>query len=138
VGKHNVTYSRYADDLTFSSLSFARLLRIRKFVERILIEEGFNLNTAKTRFMGRSTRREVTGLVVGENSVGIGRQEKRILRVKIYQLLKGKIKEEDKPQRFNHINGWLSFLSHIDKDGVRMLKRYAESLNLQHGLKFTT
>ena len=88
--------------------------------------------------MGRSTRREVAGLVVGENSVGIGRQEKRILRVKIYQLLKGKIKEEDKPQRINHINGWLSFLSHIDKDGVRMLKRYAESLNLQHGLKFIT
>ena len=138
VGKHNVTYSRYADDLTFSSLSFARLLRIRKFVEHILNEEGFNLNTAKTRFMGRSTRREVTGLVVGENSVGIGRQEKRILRVKIYQLLRGKIEEEDKPQRINHINGWLSFLSHIDKDGVGMLKRCAESLNLQHGLRFPT
>ena len=135
--KNNVTYSRYADDLTFSSLSFARLLRIRKFVERILIEEGFNLNTAKTRFMGRSTRREVTGLSLEKIPLVLV-DRNREFAVKIYQLLKGKIKEEDKPQRINHINGWLSFLSNIDKDGVSMLKRYAESLNLQHGLKFIT
>jgi len=136
VGKHNVTYTRYADDLTFSSLSFARLLRIRTFVKRILREEGFSLNKAKTRFMGRRTRREVTGLVIGENSIGIGRQKKRILRVKIFQLLKNKVKEEDKPQLINHINGWLSFLAHIDKEGVKMLERYACSLNKKHGLRF--
>ena len=136
VGKHNVTYTRYADDLTFSSLSFVRLLRIRKFIERILREEGFNLNKGKTRFMGKRTRREVTGLVLGENSVGIGKQKKRILRVKIFQLLRNKVKEEDKPQQINHINGWLSFLAHIDKGGVRMLERYACSLNKKHGLRF--
>jgi len=138
VGKHNVTYTRYADDLTFSSLSFMRLLRIKKFIERILSEEGFNLNKEKTRFMGKRVRREVTGLVLGENTVGVGRQKKRILRVKIFQLLRDKINEENKAKQINHINGWLSFLAHIDKEGVRMLERYACSLDKTHGLRFPT
>ena len=136
VGKHNVTYTRYADDFTFSSLSFLRLLRIKKFVERIIYEEGFTLNDRKTRFMGKSTRKKVTGLIISDEGVGIGKKEKRVLRAKIYQLLRNKVKEEDKPKLVRHINGWLAFLLHIDERGVRGLERYAISFNNAHGLIF--
>jgi len=136
VGKHNVTYTRYADDLTFSSLSFPRLMRIKKFVERIIHEEGFTLNNDKTRFMGRSKRKKVTGLVISDKGVGIGKTKKRALRAKIYQLLKNKVEENDKPKLVNHINGWLAFLFHIDEAGVRALERYALSLDNASGLVF--
>lgn len=60
------TYSRYADDLTFSA--DARLGRLPSLVEAIARDEGFALRHDKTRVMTRSTRQEVTGLVVNEGA----------------------------------------------------------------------
>ncbi len=69
-------YTRYADDLAFSGdADFANCLgRFRKAVEAILDEEGFSLNTAKTRIMPRGARQRVTGIVVNEHC-NIGRDE---------------------------------------------------------------
>lgn len=62
-------YTRYADDLAFSgNVAFAGGIdRFRRAIETILHEEGFALNTAKTRIMPRSTRQRVTGIVVNEH-----------------------------------------------------------------------
>ena len=60
------TYTRYADDLTFSGDHELRRtqLRLRKWVIRVVTEEGFTLNAAKTRVKSQSDRQTVTGLVV--------------------------------------------------------------------------
>ncbi len=62
----NATYSRYADDLVFSGeralLSGAQRFHIQ--VAAIALEEGFRLNTRKTRFMGAAQRQKITGLVI--------------------------------------------------------------------------
>ena len=55
-----VTYTRYADDLVFSTDRNLRRLR----VEAIARDEGFRVNAAKTRVMGRGSRQTVTGVVV--------------------------------------------------------------------------
>lgn len=58
-------YSRYADDLTFSSsdrIEAAFLGSVQAAVER----EGFNLKPEKTRFSGMEGRMEVTGVVINE------------------------------------------------------------------------
>jgi hypothetical protein len=55
-----LTYTRYADDLVFSTDRNLRTLG----VERIARDEGFRLNAAKTRVMGRGSRQTVTGVVV--------------------------------------------------------------------------
>jgi hypothetical protein len=52
-------YTRYADDLVFSS---DRFLRLR--IDAIAREEGFRVNAAKTRVMGSGGRQTVTGVVV--------------------------------------------------------------------------
>ncbi len=59
-------YSRYADDLVFSGgATFARAAnRFHVQVAVIAIEEGFNVNTRKTRLMRQGTRQQVTGVVV--------------------------------------------------------------------------
>lgn len=58
-------YSRYADDLTFSGprRGMAALLDL---AGKLIAEEGFTVNPAKTRVMHRSQRQLVTGIVVNQ------------------------------------------------------------------------
>jgi len=62
------TYTRYADDLTFSGDEpFKRgLSRFVPLVRRIVKDEGFRLNDRKLRFARSGYRQEVTGVVVNE------------------------------------------------------------------------
>lgn len=63
--KQNVTYSRYADDLTFSSnKEFTN--EILATIEEIITDEGFALNFEKVRLQDIYKRQEVTGLTVNE------------------------------------------------------------------------
>jgi retron-type reverse transcriptase len=58
-------YSRYADDLTFSSSEFIAPEFLVQ-VDSKIREAGFELKAAKTRYAGTGGRREVTGLISGE------------------------------------------------------------------------
>lgn len=60
------TYTRYADDLTFSSIDGIDPRRLERAVAGIAEDEGFRLNLAKTRVRGAGARQLVTGLVVNE------------------------------------------------------------------------
>lgn len=68
--RFGLTYTRYADDITFSSMhnvyqddsEFIAELR------RIITRQGFRINEKKTRLQRRSERQEVTGLVVNEHT----------------------------------------------------------------------
>ncbi len=80
--KLGFTYTRYADDMTFSgdakpkSRDVARLLwQLRKIAEA----EGFAFNDTKTRIMGSGTRQDVTGLVVNQRPA-VARSERRRFR----------------------------------------------------------
>ena len=59
-------YSRYADDITFSSMHnvYQEGSEFRTEVERIISDQGFTLNPAKTRLLKKGRRQEVTGLTV--------------------------------------------------------------------------
>ncbi|KAF0178471.1 MAG: RNA-directed DNA polymerase domain-containing protein [Limisphaerales bacterium] len=84
--KRGLAYTRYADDLTFSGeFDRAAAQQFRQVASRIISEEGFTVNTAKTRLMGRGARQSVTGVVV--NSVlGLSRQRRRQLRAMAHRL----------------------------------------------------
>ena len=59
-------YSRYADDMTFSSMHnvYQEGSIFRKEIEKIISEQGFTLNEKKTRLLKIGCRQEVTGLTV--------------------------------------------------------------------------
>ena len=63
------TYSRYADDLVFSGgRDCARVAeRFHIQVAAIALEEGFRVNTRKTRVMREGKRQQVTGVVVNSH-----------------------------------------------------------------------
>jgi retron-type reverse transcriptase len=84
--KHGLNYTRYADDLSFSGgMDRVAAGKFRAIVTRIVSEEGFVINTEKTRLMGQGNRQMVTGVVVNQ-TLGLSRQERRRFRAAMHQL----------------------------------------------------
>lgn len=81
-----VTYTRYADDLTFSGdFSGDKLL---KCVSDIITDEGFVVNAKKTRFSAIAGKRIVTGISIAGNEVKIPLSYKRKLRQELHFLMR--------------------------------------------------
>ena len=61
-------YTRYADDITFSSMHYVYSKNgdFWKELTRLITEQGFTINEAKTRLQKRGARQEVTGIIVSE------------------------------------------------------------------------
>ena len=61
-------YSRYADDMTFSSMHnvYQEGSDFRNEIKRVIEEQGFTMNDNKTRLYRNGQRQEVTGLTVNE------------------------------------------------------------------------
>ena len=76
-GDHGLTYTRYADDMTFSGESLPDDLENR--IAEIAIRIGYRLAKAKTKRMGRHQCQKVTGLVVNDG-VKLPRAQRRRLR----------------------------------------------------------
>lgn len=65
VKTHQITYTRYADDLTFSSdVPFQN--GFLSHLDSIIKEEGFTINMEKVRLQLKNSRQEVTGITVNE------------------------------------------------------------------------
>lgn len=80
-----ITYSRYADDLYFSSNDEINVDEI----ERIVNQNTFKLNHSKTKVMKRGQPQYVTGLTVfDKEQARISRKIKRNLRLEIYHISK--------------------------------------------------
>lgn len=74
---HAIRYSRYADDLTFSSQHWIDS-KFFSYVDSLIRKEGFEVNRKKTRFAGPQDRMEVTGIVVNEKIQPPRRWRKRV------------------------------------------------------------
>ena len=83
------TYTRYADDLTFSGdASLSRgARRLEKMVGDIARDEGFSLNRKKTWVMGRGARQRVTGIVVNQG-VSVARDEADAIKATLHNCAK--------------------------------------------------
>ena len=83
--KYNLRYSRYADDMTFSSMHSVLSTKGDVFAEilKTIEGQGFVVNPAKTRLQKRGDRQEVTGLVIS-NKVNTTRQYIREIDLILY------------------------------------------------------
>lgn len=79
----NINYTRYADDLSFSSMDNIE----SDTLEKIITKYGFTLNTEKTRIYKRGRSQYVTGLTVADKTMPrIPRRIKKNLRAAIYYI----------------------------------------------------
>lgn len=79
--KYGLHYSRYADDMTFSSMHnvYQPNSDFRNDIQRVISEEHFKMNEKKTRLLKNDERQEVTGITVNEK-VNVARKYIRDLR----------------------------------------------------------
>lgn len=84
--KLGFTYTRYADDLTFSG-DPDRVNALLGAVHAIVEDEGFKVNTKKTHIMRRAGRQEVTGIVVNDK-LGVPRRFVHRWRAVLFQVAK--------------------------------------------------
>jgi len=129
VGKKGITYTRYADDMTFSAMSPNKLIKILTTIEKIIKDEDFTLNEEKTRFAGVSNVKKVTGLVITDDSVGIGKKLYKKIRAKFYNFTK--ITRELTHTEINEAVGWKAYLKSVDKERWERLNSYIVKLKGQ-------
>lgn len=83
--KYDATYTRYADDLTFS---FAQLpsIAVGRFlwwVDSICQHEGFTEHPSKRKFLRANTQQRITGIVVNQD-VHVPRADRRRFRAMLH------------------------------------------------------
>jgi hypothetical protein len=68
--RFGLKYSRYADDITFSSMHnvYHPESQFLKELHRIIAEQNFHIKESKTRLQKDGYRKEVTGLLVNEKA----------------------------------------------------------------------
>lgn len=107
--KNHFTYTRYADDITFSSKRIfdrsivdyttneegKKVIFIGDKLKSLIEKSGFTINEDKTRLQQKYVRQEVTGLVVNEK-VNVNRKFIRKTRSMIYQYSIDKEKADEK------------------------------------------
>lgn len=79
--KHNLKYTRYADDITISGDS--KVFWIKDVVEKIVNSYNFEINREKTVLLKPGDRKRVTGIIVNEK-LSVPKNMVRELRKNIY------------------------------------------------------
>ena len=133
--KYRFTYSRYADDMTFSTnreLNSNKLRASKELdnflteLEEVIISSGFEINPKKTRLSNNMQRQEVTGLVVNKK-INVKREYIKNTRAMAFQLYKdGAFEIDKKPGTINQLTGRFAFIFQIDQYNNYLL--YKKSL----------
>jgi RNA-directed DNA polymerase len=116
----DVCYTRYADDLFFSTNIPNTLAivesRATDLIANCSCPAGLQINPGKTRHSSLKGRRRVTGVVLGtDRKISLGHAIKRRIRSEVYRL-----NSLDKEQRIK-LAGWLAHCRSIEPDFVNRL-----------------
>ncbi len=131
--RHGFTYTRYADDLTFSGERAAAVGKLLRSVRSILENEGFTEHQRKTKVMRRSRRQEVTGVTVNTRPT-VSRQEVRELRAILHNVAKYGLESQNRNQHPDfaaYLRGRVDFVCMVDPPRAPAL-RQALTRALQH------
>lgn len=117
--KFGWTYTRYADDLTFSAPEGHReeIARFLAKIRHICEDEGFRINLKKGRVQRKARRQLVTGVVVNQKP-GLPREEIRKIRAILHQAKKTGLEAQNKEKRPNfeaHLRGKIAYLMMVDR-----------------------
>jgi len=126
------TYTRYADDLTFSGPeSFApKARRLFSLACQIAVEEGFVVHGRKTRFMRRGARQIVTGVVVNDR-LNIKRPRYESLKATVHNCLRHGPSSQNHAGHEDfraHLSGRIAFVESIHPERGRRLRQQAAAI----------
>lgn len=112
--KNNISYSRYADDLTFSTNIRNVLFSLPKLIAKVLKENfsgALKINRGKTIFSSKAHNRHVTGITLSnDGKISLGRARKRYIKHKIHHYKLGLLDFDE----INHLKGLIAFSKFIE------------------------
>jgi RNA-directed DNA polymerase len=129
--RRNIAYTRYADDMTFSSNNRNELNCSAKTIKRIIAGCEFKINNEKTRFIGPKKQCRIIGMVknTGYPEFRIGMKKKRKMRSVIYHAIKKGDFIDSHYSSMNSINGWLSYLKSVDNESYNQIIEYIKKIS---------
>ena len=137
--EYGLTYTRYADDLTFSGDVFPKEQIIPQ-VKRIIRDEKFAPNHKKTHFMNQSSRKIITGVSVASGvKLTIPKSKKREIRKNVYFILTKGLAEHQRrigshdPAYLKRLIGMLCYWRAIEPDNTYASDSIAALKRLEKG-----
>lgn len=126
--KMDIVYTRYADDITFSTKRKDILFLVPKIVRRNLRKTvpGLSINESKTIYSSKAHNRHVTGVTITcDNRISLGRSKKRYISSLIHGFTKGELLMEE----LSYLRGVISYAYNIEPMFVsRMIRKYGGSV----------
>jgi hypothetical protein len=118
---NRITYTRYADDLTFSARRVGYLNGVEKALRNVIKEIKFpklTINEEKTVVATTKYRRVVTGLVLSDKKkVSLGRDRKRAIEAAVHHFKCGKLA----PSAQVRLSGMLAFVNSVEPEFLAKL-----------------
>ncbi|WP_318442572.1 retron St85 family RNA-directed DNA polymerase [Photobacterium leiognathi] len=120
---YNVTYTRYADDLFFSTNeknTLEKLPNIINFILDTLFKSEININHSKTKFSSKAHNRHITGITLANNcKASIGRERKRNISSQVHKYKLGLL---DNTQT-KKLQGLIGFAKNIEPEFYQKLEK---------------
>ena len=127
------SYSRYADDLTFSGdRLFSRSLpRFQEWATAILIDEGFEIRARKSCVMTASRRQTVCGIVVNERVNPDRREYKKLHAILHNCVVHGPASQnrEEHPDFAASLRGQINWIHQLNARRGRKLQEIYDRIN---------
>lgn len=121
----DLTYTRYADDLAFSGKKISR--NLPKLVEKIISEQGYQLNPTKTVLKVQDKKKIITGVSISSGIPKPPRQFVRSLRANIHYIEKnfGQLSDLNNldPLIYERILGKLNYWLQIEPNNIYAIQK---------------
>ncbi len=129
--KFGLTYSRYADDLSFS-LKDQKEVNLGRFcglIYKITKEEGFEINNSKTRFLRKNNQQKITGIILNNSELGLPRKWIKNYRAAIHNAnILLKTSKEIPKEKKNEIAGMTSWVRSVNSERYQKLINEANKI----------
>lgn len=136
--KYGFSYSRYADDMSFSfpkdyalalennGITIGNLLGV---ISKIIEEEGFCINQKKTKFLREHNQQAITGIVIQNDEIGVPKKWVKNFRSCIHHAQVKKENGERVPNDMLHkIRGMMAWLTCVNAKRYEKLIMEAKKL----------
>ena len=131
--RHDVEYSRYMDDMTFSCNNKNILNSVEHYVSELIQQFGFKLNEKKTRYISSNKQQNILGIVVNKE-VRTPKELRKKVRAMIhhYAISKGQYAPKDTDytnfDQYDEIKlrGYINYIKSVDKKTYEQLEKYCQ------------
>lgn len=135
--KFNFTYTRYADDLSFSTSkeNEKNMASLLFFLKKIIEAEGFTMHPAKTHIMRKGNMQKVTGIVVNEK-LNVQRDQLRKFRAFLHSVESHGWKDKkwgNARNLINAVDGYINFVNMVNRGKAAAFKVQLERIIAKYG-----